>query len=96
MIKIDNLASIKSQYQIPPELQTCHTAIVNGYAVEGHVPVEEINKLLSERPQVLGIGVPGMPAGSPGMEIDGFDTEPFQVVTFDEDGIQDIIASYPK
>ena len=69
---------------------------MNGYAIEGHVPIEEINRLLAERPQVLGIGVPGMPAGSPGMEISGFDTEPFQVVTFDENGIQEVYASYPK
>jgi hypothetical protein len=68
---------------------------VNGYAIEGHVPIEEINRLLSERPDVLGIGVPGMPAGSPGMEIAGFDTESYQVVTFDENGIREVFADYP-
>ena len=80
---------------MPSELQSCHTAIVDGYIIEGHVPVAEIERLLSERPDVLGIAVAGMPAGSPGMEIEGFDTEPYDVVTFDASGEIEIYASYP-
>jgi hypothetical protein len=56
-------------------LLSCHTAIVDGYVVEGHVPVAEINRLLAERPQVIGIAVAGMPPGSPGMDIEGFEND---------------------
>ena len=76
------------------EFQACHTAIVDGYVIEGHVPVSEIERLLSERPDVIGIAVAGMPAGSPGMDIDGFDSEPFNVVSFDENGSIEIFESY--
>jgi hypothetical protein len=68
---------------------------VDGYIIEGHVPVDEINKLLAERPEVIGIAVAGMPVGSPGMEIEGFDSEPFDVVTFDGEGVIMIYTSYP-
>ena len=86
---------IKDQYNVPQELESCHTAIVDGYVIEGHVPATEIQRLLSDRPEVLGIAVAGMPIGSPGMEIDGFDTEPYDVVTFDQTGEIKIYASYP-
>ncbi len=76
------------------EFQACHTAIVDGYVIEGHVPVSEIERLLSEKPNVIGIAVAGMPAGSPGMDIDGFDSEPFDVVSFDENGSIEIFESY--
>ena len=93
---IEDMVKIRNQYQVPTELQSCHTAIVDGYIVEGHVPVAEINRLLAERPDVLGIAVAGMPAGSPGMDIEGFDSEPYDVVTFDAAGKLDVYASYPK
>ena len=91
---VDTLDQVKNRYQIPAELQTCHTAIVDGYVIEGHVPVAEINRLLAEKPEVIGIAVAGMPAGSPGMEIEGFDSEPFDVVSFDKDGNISIFSSY--
>jgi hypothetical protein len=68
---------------------------VDGYVVEGHVPAAEIERMLAEQPDVIGIAVAGMPAGSPGMEVSGFETEPFEVVTFDETGITKIYATYP-
>lgn len=86
---------IKKEYQVPEDFQACHTAIVNGYVIEGHVPVEEIERLLKEKPDVIGIAVAGMPAGSPGMEIEGFEDEAFDVVTFDKDGNIDLYQSYP-
>jgi len=89
------LDEIKDQYNVPQELDSCHTAIVDGYVIEGHVPATEIQRLLSDRPEVPGIAVAGMPVGSPGMEIDGFDTEPYNVVTFDQTGEIKIYASYP-
>jgi len=62
-----NMSAIKTQYQIPANMQSCHTAIFDDYFVEGHVPMEAINKLLLEKPDIDGIALPGMPSGSPGM-----------------------------
>lgn len=93
---MDDLSPIKAKYQVPPELQSCHTAIVDGYVVEGHVPVTEVNRLLSERPDIVGIAVPGMPIGSPGMEVSGQAAEPFDVISFDKAGNTAIFASYGK
>lgn len=58
---------VKEQYQIPSDLESCHTAVIGNYFVEGHIPVEAIKKLLEEKPEILGISLPGMPQGSPGM-----------------------------
>lgn len=79
---------------MPYDLQSCHTAIVDGYIIEGHVPADDIRKLLAERPDVAGLAVPGMPVGSPGMEVDGFPDEPYDVVAFDADGNSEVFASY--
>jgi hypothetical protein len=68
---------------------------VNGYIVEGHVPVREITRLLDEKPDVIGIAVAGMPMGSPGMEIEGFADEAYDVVSFDNQGRIEIFQSYP-
>ncbi len=92
---LDDLSAIKEQYQVPPALQSCHTAIVDGYVVEGHVPVADIERLLTEQPDVIGIAVPGMPPGSPGMETPGVAAQPYDVLTFDEAGNTEIYASYP-
>lgn len=81
--------------QVPAPLQSCHTAIVDGYIIEGHVPVEDVNRLLAERPAgVLGLAVPGMPVGSPGMEVPGQPAEPYQVLAFDKNGNTEVFASY--
>lgn len=64
---MSDLSEIKSQYNIPPPMQSCHTTIIGDYAVEGHMPIEAIEKLLAERPEIDGIALPGMPSGSPGM-----------------------------
>ncbi len=95
VVNIDNLAGIKSQYQVPTELQGCHTAIVGGYVFEGHVSVAEINRVLTEKPAILGIAVPGMPPGSPGMGPIG-SGGPYDVIAFDETGPLEVYASYPK
>ena len=87
---------IKAKYQIPESIYSCHTAIVNGYVIEGHVPASEIVRLLDEGPDVVGIGVGGMPPGSPGMDLVGFENDPYDVVTFSENGDLEIYSSYPK
>ena len=81
--------------QVPAALQSCHTAIVDGYIIEGHVPVAEINRLLAERPAgVVGLAVPGMPIGSPGMEVPGVANQPYDVLAFDRAGRTQVFASY--
>lgn len=80
---------------MPADLQSCHTAIVDGYIIEGHVPADDIDRLLAERPQFAGLAIPGMPVGSPGMEIQGMEPEPFDVIAFDKQGATSIFASYP-
>ena len=87
---------IKTRYQVSEELLSCHTAIVDGYVIEGHVPADEIKRLLEERPEVIGIAVADMPPGSPGMDILGFENDPYDVVSFDEVGKTEIYASYSK
>ncbi len=61
------MSSIKKKYQIPQNMESCHTGVIEGYFVEGHVPVEAIEELLAEKPDISGIALPGMPPGSPGM-----------------------------
>lgn len=89
-----NLTAIKDQYQVPAALQSCHTAIVDGYIIEGHVPAAEVERLLTERPDIAGLAVPGMPIGSPGMEVEGAAAQPYDVLAFDKSGNVEIFASY--
>jgi hypothetical protein len=74
-------------------LEACHTAVVDGYVVEGHVPADLVQKLLDERPDVAGIAVPGMPIGAPGMETPGRQPERYRVLTFDGDGTVEVYAT---
>ena len=64
---VNNMLSVKEKYQVPTELESCHTSVAGNYFIEGHVPVEVIKKLLTEKPALDGIALPGMPSGSPGM-----------------------------
>ncbi len=84
---------VKRMAGIPNNLDSCHTATVDGYIIEGHVPAGDIKRLLAERPDVKGLSVPGMPIGSPGMEV-GDRTEPYDVLSFDADGQTDVFQSY--
>lgn len=79
------LGAKKGELGISPELSSCHSAVVNGYVVEGHVPGEVIRQLLAEAPAARGITAPGMPVGSPGMEVDGI-VQPYDVLLFTSDG----------
>lgn len=93
---VDNLGPIKSRYQVPAELQSCHTAIVDGYVIEGHVPFAEVKRLLTERPNVIGLAVAGMPLGSPGMDAAGMTPQPYEVIAFGKEGQRDVFARYPQ
>jgi hypothetical protein len=82
-IVTDEVQAIKNKYGIPDDLASCHTAVINNYVVEGHVPAEDIVKFLKTDAKVTGISVPGMPRGTPGMESGTKD--PYDVITFDRD-----------
>jgi hypothetical protein len=79
-----NFTDVKRKFGVPERLFSCHTALIEGYVIEGHVPADLIHKLLKEKPPVVGLAVPGMPVGSPGME--GGKPEPYEVFTFDKNG----------
>src|SRR2546422_2261999 len=78
------MAGVAAHYGVPRRLSTCHTALVQGYVVEGHVPVDVIERLLKEGPEIAGVAVPGMPPGAPGMESET--PVHYQIVTFDKSG----------
>ncbi len=88
------LMEIKRDRGVPAHLASCHTATVDGYSLEGHVPAEDVQRLLSERPDVRGIAVPGMPLGSPGMDFGGRQ-DPYQVIAFDEEGGEEVFSRHP-
>jgi hypothetical protein len=91
---VTDLGAIKSQNRVPRALHSCHTALVEGYVIEGHVPADLIDRLLRERPKIAGLGVPGMPAGSPGMDVaPGQKPERYQVHAFDARGTTTVYAT---
>jgi hypothetical protein len=91
---VDDPASYRAKYGVPDALGSCHTAVVDGYAIEGHVPASEIRRLLAQRPKARGLSVPGMPLGSPGME--GPRADPYAVMLIGKDGSHSVYSRYPK
>ncbi len=92
-IVTDDVDPIKDKYGVTQELASCHTAIVDGYVIEGHVPADDIKKLLKTKPKVVGLAVPGMVNGSPGMEM-GDKKAPYNVVSFDHEKQVKVFNSY--
>lgn len=90
---VQDVTPVKRAHGVTPALASCHTALVDGYVVEGHVPATEIRRLLKQRPAVKGLSVPGMPVGSPGME-QGERRDPYAVLSFTERGESEIFARY--
>jgi len=86
VVATDDIYAIKSKHGVPDELVSCHTTLVGGYVVEGHVPFDAVRRLLARRPKVKGIGVPGMPLGTPGMEAPDGRKQPFKVMAFSASG----------
>ena len=82
VVESTDMDSFKQRLGVPAELASCHTAEVDGYVIEGHVPAAAIRRLLVERPDATGLAVPGMPAGSPGMDFPGVDPEPYEAFLF--------------
>jgi hypothetical protein len=91
--EVENMDETKKTHGVPTSLKSCHTAIVDGYTIEGHVPAEEIKRLLKERPKAKGLAVPGMPLGSPGMEA-GTTRQAYSVLLFDADGKSSVYRQY--
>ena len=87
------LYDLKARVGLTPDLASCHTTLVDGYFIEGHVPAPDIARLLSEKPKALGLTVPGMPIGSPGMEM-GDEREPFETLIVYADGRTEVFASH--
>lgn len=86
--------AVKDQKGVPKTVRSCHTGVVDGYVIEGHVPAADIQRLLKERPAVVGLAVPGMPAGSPGMEMSNGSKQPYDVIAFDKAGKTTVFASH--
>lgn len=91
----DDMAAIKATYGVPEALASCHTAIIDNYRIEGHVPAADVQRLLREQPDILGIAAPGMPIGSPGMEM-GDRIDPYTVVSFTADGETPTFAEHSQ
>lgn len=87
----NDLSAVKAANGITPQLESCHTAVIEGYVIEGHVPADLIARLLNERPEIAGLAVPGMPGGSPGME--SSPKEPYQVLAVGKDGRTSVYAN---
>lgn len=90
---VEDINVVKAEHSVPPELASCHTTIADGYVIEGHIPAEDVVRLLTEKPDVAGIAVSGMPIGSPGMEV-GDEIEPYAVLSFGN-GTTETFAEHP-
>lgn len=93
-IVTEDVQGIKNKYGVTAEMASCHTALVDGYIVEGHVPADDIKQLLKTKPNVLGIAAPGMPVGTPGMEM-GARKDAYQVMSFDDKKGYKVFHDYP-
>ncbi|AMS17845.1 MULTISPECIES: DUF411 domain-containing protein [Pseudomonas] len=89
-----NMSEVKQRLGVAPRLASCHTAVINGKFVEGHVPADQV-LALSKRDDLLGVAAPGMPMGSPGMEMDGMPADAYQVIGLTRDGKDVVVADYP-
>jgi len=92
---VDDTTAVRKRLGIPDRYGSCHTAAVGGYALEGHVPADEVKRLLATKPKAIGLAVPSMPPGSPGMEV-GDRHDPFDVFLIDRSGHASVFARYPK
>jgi hypothetical protein len=92
---VEDTTAARKRLGMPDAFGSCHTATVAGYVLEGHVPAAEVKRLLLAKPVAVGLAVPGMPPGSPGMEV-GKRQDPYQVLLIDKSGHASVFASYPK
>lgn len=92
-IKTADVEVVKKQKNLPEQLASCHTALIDEYIIEGHVPANDIKRLLKQKPKLAGLSVPQMPVGTPGMDMDE-KKEPFEVVSFDRNGTLAVFTEY--
>lgn len=92
VVNTEQLEPIKAQHGVTPQLASCHTALVEGYVVEGHVPAADVRRMLEQKPAIRGLTIPGMPQSAPGMDIPG---QAYQVLAIDEAGQTVVWASHP-
>ncbi|MDX8380902.1 MAG: DUF411 domain-containing protein [Ghiorsea sp.] len=90
----EDMDAIKSKYDVSEKLASCHTAIIDGYVIEGHVPAEDIDRLLSERPDIIGLSAPGMPMQSPGMQQEESKPKNYDILTISKDGKPKVYKHY--
>jgi hypothetical protein len=93
VIEVDDTSVARKKHGLPDKFGSCHTAVVAGYVVEGHVPANDVKKLLAMKPFAVGLAVPGMPVGSPGMEM-GSRKDPYQVLLVDKQGRERVFSNY--
>ena len=94
---VADMRALKQRLGVPEDLGSCHTAVVEGFVIEGHVPAEEIVRLIETRPEgVRGLAVPGMPLGSPGMETPDGAQEPYEIIASASDGARFVFARRPS
>jgi hypothetical protein len=93
--EVDDTAAARKRLGMPDAFGSCHTATVGGYVLEGHVPAAEVKRLLGAKPKAIGLAVPGMPVGSPGMEVGGR-RDPFDVLLVERNGRSTVYARYPQ
>jgi hypothetical protein len=94
VVEVQDLAPVRAKHGIPFVLSSCHTGVSGGYAFEGHVPAADVLRLLAERPEALGLTVPGMPLGSPGMEVPHAKAEVFETLLLLRDGTTKVFARH--
>ncbi len=94
-VAVDDIDMYKSKYNVPANMASCHTAVVEDYVIEGHVPAADVLRLLKDRPDIVGLTVPGMPLGSPGMEV-GDRVQAYDVLAINRDGTTSVFTSYPE
>lgn len=95
VVDVDDTTVVRRRHGLPDKFGSCHTGIVKGYVIEGHVPSADIKRLLAMKPAAIGLAVPGMPVGSPGME-QGNHQDPYDVLLVDKSGRETVFAHYPK
>jgi len=93
--EVDDTTAARKRLGMPDAFGSCHTASVGGYVLEGHVPAQEVKRLLGAKPKAIGLAVPGMPVGSPGMEV-GTRRDPYDVLLVERNGRSTVYAHYPK
>ena len=95
VVEVDDTTATRRRHGLPDKFGSCHTGLVGGYVIEGHVPAAEVKRLLAMRPAAIGLAVPGMPVGSPGMAY-GDRQDPYDVFLIDKSGRESVFAHYPK